>query len=444
MPAHQYPHGHVFYRTLTRALPRIARGEGAWLVGDDGRRYLDAAGGAFVASLGHGVREVADAMSAQARNLAYVSGLRFTHEPVEAFAAALAALAPGDLDYVYPLGSGSEAIEAALKLARQYWVESGRPAKHKVLALTPAYHGNTLLALSASAREHYRALYRDWLVAVPRVPAPYAYRCACGGRAPHCDACSGAALEQAIVAEGAGTVAAFIMEPVGGSSTGANVPPPGYLARVREICTRHDVLFVADEVLCGAGRTGRWSAVDHAGVVPDIIVYGKGISGGYAPLSAVVAPRRLLDVLAGGSGALVHAQTFSHHAVSCAAGVAALRYLHEHKLVQGVPARSATLFAALEPLRSHAIVGDIRGIGLLAALELVADRTTRAPFPRKAKVAERATQAALDAGLVVWTNVGHLPSGDGDIVLIAPPFTITDAECDEIGMRLRVMLDAIS
>ena len=444
MPAHQYPHGHVFYRTLTRPLPRIARGEGVWLVGDDGRRYLDAAGGAYVATIGHGVREIGDAMAAQAQTLGYVSGLRFTHEPVERFAAALAALAPGDLDYVYPLGSGSEAIEAALKLARQYWVESARPRKHKVLALTPAYHGNTLLALSASAREHYRSLYQNWLVAVPRVPAPYAYRCACGGRAPYCDACSGAALEQAIAAEDPETVAAFILEPVGGSSTGANLPPPGYLARVREICSRHDVLLIADEVLCGAGRTGRWSAVDHAGVVPDIIVYGKGISGGYAPLSAVVAPRRLLDVIAAGSGALVHAQTYSHHAVMCAGGVATLRYLHEHKLVEGVASRSAQLFTALEPLRTHALVGDVRGIGLLAAIELVADRATRAPFPRSAKLAERAAQSALDLGLVVWTNVGHLPGGDGDIVLVAPPFTISDAECREIGARLRGTLDAIS
>lgn len=444
MPSHRYPNGHVFYRTLSRALPLVTRGEGAWLVDEDGRRYLDAAGGAFVANLGHGVREVADALSAQARTLAYVSGLRFTHEPVERFAEALAALAPGDLDYVYPLGSGSEAIEAALKLARQYWVESGYAGKHKVLALTPGYHGNTLLALSASAREHYRALYRDWLVEVPRVPAPYAYRCDCGGRAPLCDACSGAALEQAIELEGPETVAAFILEPVGGSSTGASVPAPGYLRRVREICDRHQVLLVADEVLCGAGRTGRWSAVDHSGVVPDLIVYGKGIAGGYAPLSAVVAPRRLADVLAAGSGGLVHAQTYSHHAVACAAVLAALTHLARHELVERVASMSACLFDALAPVRGHPLVGDVRGIGLLAGVELVADRDTRAPVPRAAKLAEHATQAALDAGLVVWPNTGHLPGGDGDILMLAPPFTITEAECAEIGSRLRTALDALT
>ena len=444
MPTHRYPQGHVLYRTLTRALPLITRGEGAWLVGDDGHRYLDAAGGAFVANLGHGVAEIADAMSAQARTLAYVSGLRFTHEPVERFAEALAALAPGDLDYVYPLGSGSEAIEAALKLCRQYWVESGRPGKHKVLALTPAYHGNTLLALSASAREHYRALYRDWLVAVPRVPAPYAYRCECGARAPYCDACSGAALEVAIELEGPDTVAAFVLEPVGGSSTGASVPTPEYLRRVREICDRHHVLMVADEVLCGAGRTGRWSAIDHAGVVPDLIVYGKGIAGGYAPLSALVAPKRLADVLAAGSGGLVHAQTYSHHAVGCAAGLAALAYLATHHLVARVGRMSATFFDALAAVRAHPLVGDVRGIGLLAGIELVADRTTRAPAPRRAMLAEHVTQAAIDHGLVVWPSTGHLPGGDGDIVLLAPPFTICEDECLEIGTRLRAALDTLT
>src|SRR3712207_5202595 len=201
-----------------------------------------------------------------------------THEAVEELSAELAALAPGDLDRVYPLSSGSDAIEASLKLARQYWVDSGRARKHKIIALAPAYHGNTLLALSASAREHYKTLFRDWLVEVVRIPAPYAYRCDCGGAPPHCDACSGAALEEAIVREGADSVASFIAEPVGGSSTGASVPPPEYFARVREICDRHRVLFVADEVLVGAGRTGTWSAIEAYGVVPDIIVYGKGIA----------------------------------------------------------------------------------------------------------------------------------------------------------------------
>jgi adenosylmethionine-8-amino-7-oxononanoate aminotransferase len=423
---------HVFYRKLGRRYPRIVRGEGCRLFDDSGKRYLDGSGGAFVANLGHGVPEIADALAAQARRLAYVNGTAFTHEPVETFAAELAALCPGDLDLVYPLGSGSEAVEAALKLARQYWVETGRPGKRKVLSLVPGYHGNTLLALSASARAHYTTFFRDWLVDVVRVPAPYAYRCACDGRAPFCPACSGEAVETAILREGPETVAAFIGEPVGGSSTGASVPQAGYWRRVREICDRHEVLLVADEVLTGAGRTGTWSALEPYGVVPDLMTLGKGIAGGYVPLSALVAPRRIADALARGSGALLHAQTFSHHPVLCAAGVATLRYLRDHRLVERSARLGRVLHERLGALRDLPLVGDIRGRGLLAGVEFVADTATREPLPRAAAFAETFTAAALEAGLVVWPNVGHADGTRGDLAMLAPPFVVTEEEIDEM------------
>src|SRR4051795_5107200 len=214
MTSHRYPESHVFYRRLTRAYPRIVRGDGCYLYDDEGHRYLDGCGGAYVANVGHGVSEIADALACQARTLAYVSGTRFTHEAVEELAAEIVRLTPGDLDLVYPLASGSEAVEAALKLARQYWVESGRPAKHKILAFAPSYHGNTLLALSASSRAQYKTYYHDWLTRIVRVPAPYPYRCACGAAPPLCPVCSGEAIEQAILREGAETVAALIGEPV--------------------------------------------------------------------------------------------------------------------------------------------------------------------------------------------------------------------------------------
>jgi len=436
MTTHGFPETHVFFRKLTSRLPVIARGEGCWLYDAEGNAFLDACGGAFVVNVGHGVAEIADAMARQARRLAYVSGAAFSHEPVEQLAAELAALAPGDLDKVYPLSSGSDAIEAALKLARQYWLEFGHAEKHKIVALAPAYHGNTLLALSASAREHYRRTYGDWLVDVIRIPAPYAYRCACGGVPPYCPACSGAALDEAIVREGPETVAAFIAEPVGGSSTGASVPPPEYFRRVREICDRHDVLFIADEVLVGAGRTGTWSALEPSGVVPDVMVLGKGIAGGYAPLAAVVAPTRIAEVFARGSGALNHAQTFSHHPVLAAAGVATIRYLREHRLVERCAAMGPVLHERLARVRDLPFVGDVRGRGLLAGVEIVEDKETRAPFAREAHVAERLTRAALDAGLVVWPNVGHADGTRGDLVMIAPPFIISEAETDEIVERL--------
>jgi adenosylmethionine-8-amino-7-oxononanoate aminotransferase len=423
---------HVFYRKLTRSYPRIVRGEGCWLFDGQGRRYLDACGGAFVVNVGHGVVEIAEAMSRQAGRLGYVNGTAFTHDSVEELAAELAAVSPGDLDQVYPLSSGSEAVEAALKLARQFWVEAGCPGKHKVIALTPGYHGNTLLALSASAREHYQTYFHEWLVDVVRVPAPYAYRCECGGVPPYCPACSGEAVEAAIVREGSATVAAVIAEPVGGSSTGASVPPPEYWQRVCDACTRHSVLLVADEVLTGAGRTGTWSALEPYGVVPDLMTLGKGISGGYAPLSAVVAPRRLVDVLAGGSGALLHAQTFSHHPVLCAAGVATLRYLREHRLIERCAEIAPLFHARLAALRELPFVGDVRGRGLLAGVEFVADQSTRAPFPRSVRFAEAFAQAALDVGLVVWPNVGQANGRDGDLAMLAPPFVVTESEIDEM------------
>ncbi|MCC6621669.1 MAG: aminotransferase class III-fold pyridoxal phosphate-dependent enzyme [Deltaproteobacteria bacterium] len=435
--SHRYPESAVFYRALDRALPMIVRGEGVWLVDEHGRRYLDACGGAYVANLGHGVSVVADAVAEQIKRVAYVNGTAFTNEPVEALAAELRALAPRGLGFSYFLSSGSEAVEAALKLARQHHVESGRPGKHKLIARTPGYHGNTLLALSASAREHYKKMYGPWLVPVRMIGAPYPYR------VPADDpAMTGEALEAAILAEGPDSVAAFIAEPIGGSSTGGSVPPAGYWQTIREICDRYDVLLIADEVLTGAGRTGRWLASEHFGLVPDIITMGKGLSGGFVPLSAVLASERVIAPIAAGSGALKHAQTFSHTPAICAAGLAAVRHIREHDLVARAAAMGEILHARLAPLRDLAGVGDVRGKGLLAGIELVADKDTKAPFPRAAKVAERLVANALDRGLVLWPNVGHADGERGDLVMVAPPFIISEDEIDQLVSRLAESIEA--
>jgi adenosylmethionine-8-amino-7-oxononanoate aminotransferase len=428
----RYPSSNVFYRKLTRDYPRIVRGEGCYLYDDQGRRYLDGSGGAYVVNVGHGVGEIAEALACQAGRLAYVSGSAFTHDAVEEFAAEIARLSPGDLDTVYPLSSGSEAVEAGLKLARQYQAESGRTGKHKVVALAPSYHGNTLLALSASSREQYKANYREWLVQVVRAPASYPFRCECRGVPPLCPACSGEAIEAAILREGPDSVAALIAEPVGGSSTGVSVPAPEYWPRVREICNRHGVLLVADEILTGAGRTGTWSALEPYGTVPDIMILGKGISGGYVPLSAVVAPRRIVDVLAHGSGAFLHAQTFSHHATLCAAGVATLHYLRRHKLIERCAEMGRLLHHRLEDLRSLGCVGDVRGRGLLAGIEFVADKSSGRPFPPSARFAESFAAVALEHGLVVWPNSGQLADGTGDLAMLAPPFVIEEDQISEM------------
>ena len=432
MPPRRYPETGVLYRSLDREFPMITRGEGCWLIDDAGRRYLDACGGAYVANLGHGVSEVADAVAEQIRKVAYVNGTAFTNEPAEQLAAELRTLSPKGLDFAYFLSSGSEAVEAALKLARQHWVESGKPGKHKIIARTPGYHGNTLLALSASAREQYKKMFGPWLVPVTMIPAPYPYRCA-----PDSPAMTAEALEEAILKEGADTVCAFIAEPVGGSSTGASVPPRGYFKRVREICDKHSVLFIADEVLSGSGRTGKWAAIEHFGVTPDIMTLGKGLSGGYVPLSAVLATKKILDPIAAGSGAFKHAQTFSHSPAICAAGLAAVRHIKKHGLVARSAEMGAVLQRKLAPLLELPSVGDVRGIGLLAGIEFVADKKTKAPFPRSLKFAETFIAKAQDAGLILWPNTGHADGVSGDLVMIAPPFTITEMEIDEIVARFK-------
>ena len=431
----RYPESPLFYRRLDRALPKAVRAEGCWIEDESGRRYLDAAGGALVVNVGHGVAEIAAAIGEQAARLAYVNGTQFTNAPAEELAAELAEVLPEPLRYSYFLSSGSEAVEAAVKLARQYWVERGRPGKWKVVSRVPSYHGNTLAALALSGREHYRKMYGPLLQSFPRIAAPDPYR------HPGCPACTGEALEEAILREGPETVAAFLAEPVIGSSAGAVVPGREYAEQVAEICRRHDVLLLADEVMCGMGRTGRWFAFEHFGVVPDAIVLGKGLNGGYAPLSALVASRAIVDVLARGSGYFNHAQTYSHTPVVCSAGVATVRYLKRHRLVERCAALGPRLQASLARLRAHPAVGDVRGLGFLAAVELVADRTTKAPFPRARKVAERVTERAFANGLIVWPNVGHVDGVDGDLLMIGPPLVASETELDEIGVRLGRALD---
>lgn len=427
-----YPDSNVFYRKLARSYPKIVRGEGCYLFDEDGKRYLDACGGAYVANIGHGVKEIGDAMAAQAAKVAYLNGTAFTHGPVEELARMIAERTPGALEYAYFLSSGSEAVEAALKLARQFWVEAGKPGKHKVIALTPSYHGNTLLALSASAREHYKVMYREWLVDVLRIPAPYPYRCGCGNCDDDCLGCTGAALEATILNYGPENIAAFIAEPVGGSSTGGSVPPPDYFREVRDICDRYDVLFIADEVLTGAGRTGTFTAIEQYGVTPDILTLGKGISGGYVPLSCLVTTQRVTDVIAKGSGAFLHAQTFSHHPVLCAAGIATLTYLEKHKLVERSAAMGRVMHQKLAVLTDLPYVGDVRGRGLLAGIEFVRDKATKAPFPRELKLAETFAAVAQEGGLMVWPNVGGADGVLGDLVMFAPPFIVTEAQIDEM------------
>ncbi len=425
----------VFHRHLKHSYPRVVRGEGCWLFDDQDNAYLDGSGGALVANVGYGLHEIADAVGHQAGTIAYASGAIFSNEPVAELAAELDEVLPEPLAYSYFLCSGSEAIEASVKLARQFWRERGRTEKWKVVSRVPSYHGNTLTALSLSGREHYRAIYGPLLTDFPRVPAPDRYRC------PYGDTWDGTAVIREIGRQGPETVAAFLAEPVIGSSLGAMAPEPEYYQRIAEACRELGVLFIADEVMAGMGRTGRWFSFEHFGVVPDIVVCGKGLSGGYAPLSAVIASREIVETIRDGSGAFVHAQTYSHMPLTAAAGVATLRYIKANGLVERVAAMEGLFFEKLGALFTHPAVGDVRGRGFLAGVELVADRESKRPFPRSEKVVERVAAAALANGLVVWSNAGHLENGDGDILMIGPSFTVSTDEIDEIVARLARALE---
>lgn len=433
--SYQYPDSFVFYRKLNRKFPKAVRSSGSFIFDEDGKRYLDASGGAVVVNIGHSVPEIADAVSGQIRELAYVNGTQFTHAPVEELAAELAEILPGSLKYSYFLSSGSEAIEASVKLARQYWYEKGAKSRWKIISRVPSYHGNTLTALSLSGREHYRTVYGPLLTDFPRIAAPDTYR------NPETKASTGELLEEEILRQGPDTVAAFIAEPIIGSSAGAVVPSRDYYKRILETCKKYDILFIADEVMAGMGRTGKWFSFQHYDFIPDIMALGKGINGGMIPLSAMVAKKEIVDLLAQTSGYFNHAQTYSHSPVICATGLATVRYLKKHKLVERCAEMGEVLFQKLSELREYPEVGDIRGKGLMVAVEFVKDRSTKTPFPRSEKFAERLTEKAFQNGLILWSNIGNVDGTNGDLIMLAPPFTVTREEISELVTLLKKTLE---
>jgi adenosylmethionine-8-amino-7-oxononanoate aminotransferase len=420
---------HVFARGS--GLPRVARAAGCEVWDTQGRRYLDGAGGAIVVGIGHGVTEVADAIREQAARVAYAHATAFTSEALEAYAAELAAVVPVDGARVYPVSGGAEAIETALKMARAYHLARGED-RHRVIARWGSYHGNTRGALDASGREPLRRPYLPWLGQASHTLAAYEYRCPFPATHPDgCGARYAEALEREILAAGPGTVAAFVAEPVAGAALGAAVPPDDYWPAVAEVCRRHGVLLIADEVMTGFGRTGRWFACDHWGVRPDILALAKGAASGYWPLGLAVAAGEVHDTI--GGAAFTHGFTYSHHVVGAAAGRAVLRVLRERRLVEAAETQGKRLRAGLEArLGGHPAAGDIRGLGLLVAVELVADRAARTPFPRDRRVAERVVAAARDRGLLLYWSTGCADGSDGDLVMLGPPLVVSDAEVDEM------------
>ncbi len=397
-----------------------------------GKQYLDFSGSAAVNLIGHGLAEISAAIAEQMANLEFAHSSQFTTAVAEEYAQELLGFTGEKFHRgcVYFTSGGSESIETALKLARQYQVEIGQGKRYKVLSRHQSYHGSTLGALAVSGNRRRREIYLPMVREFIHVGAPYCYRCAYGCR--DCGQQYAAEVERAIESSKE-EAAAFIFEPVSGATLGAAVPPAGYLQQVAEICKRHGVLLIADEVMTGMGRTGANFAVGHWGVAPDILVTAKGLSSGYAPLGAVIASAKIADAITEGSGSFVHGFTYNAHPVSLTAGRAVLRHMKTRNLVQAAnssqPATAAAkLSQALNTLLDSEVVGDVRGVGLLWGVEFVADKRSKLPFAPEMKFAERVAQAATKRGLLVYPVQGCVDGISGDHVLIAPPAIVTEEE----------------
>lgn len=427
MTRYAHPHGHVFYRKMDHPRPKIAYGKGIYLFDEDGKRYIDGSGGPLVVNVGHGRTEVVEAMAQQAQAIAYAHAMMFTSEPAEQFSEELAQIVPMPDARFFYLSSGSEVVEAAIKLARQIQMARGENGRHLIISRWRSYHGMSLGALSVSGKLGMRRPYLAMLHDMPHIAPPNPYR----------DASSGAKaanrLESAILAAGPENVAAFIAEPISGASLGAMSPTGKYWPRIREICDKYGVLFIADEVLVGMGRTGKWWGIQHWPVEPDIMVTSKGLAGGYFPLGFVAAKGSDVEQIRQTLGDFNHGGTFSHHAVGTAAGLATLRIMQTENLVKNASKMGKYLGKQLhQALDEHPNVGNIRGRGLFWALELVQDKKTKEPFPVAKHAAWNIWKRAFDLGLVAYYSQGCADGTNGDLVMLGPPLIINKAQIDEM------------
>lgn len=428
---------HVFHRNPRQTLPVAVAGQGIELIDSEGRRYIDACGGAAVSCLGHGHPRVIAAIKAQADTIAYAHTAFFTTEVAETLASTLADAAPGDLDRVYFVSGGSEAVEAALKLARQYFVETGQPQRRHFIARRQSYHGNTLGALAIGGNAWRREPFLPLLVPAHHVSPCYAYRDQAAGEtdAQYAQRLADE-LEAKIVELGSDTVAGFVAETVVGATAGAVPPVADYLQRIRAVCDRHGVLLILDEVMSGMGRTGHLFACAEDGVVPDIVTIAKGLGAGYQPIGAMLSSRRIHDAIVGGSGFFQHGHTYIGHATACAAALAVQRTIVEDRLLDNVLVRGEQLRAQLRAaLGDHPNVGDVRGRGLFVGVEFVADRASKATLDPARKTHAALKRACMEHGLLVYPMGGTVDGVHGDHVLLAPPFICGESDIDRIVER---------
>ena len=436
---------HLFGRTTAGDLPLAARGDGCYIIDTDGKRYFDGSGGAAVSCLGHSDETVADAIRNQLSQIAFAHTGFFSTAAAEELGDLLISHAPGGIERVYLVSGGSEAVEAALKLARQYFLEKGEPQRHRVIARKQSYHGNTLGALAAGGNEWRRAQFAPLLVETSHISPVYEYR---GRRADESAFDYGQRVANELEAEilrlGPENVMAFVAEPVVGATAGAVPPVEGYFRRIREICDSHGILLILDEVMCGMGRTGTLFACEQEGISPDMVTIAKGLGAGYQPIGAMLCTAEIYDTIARGSGFFQHGHTYMGHPLASAAATAVVKAITGRGLLGNVRDKGAKLRARLEEsFGQHAHVGDIRGRGLFLGLEFVEDRETKAPFDPKRGIAKALKKAAFAQGLICYPMSGTIDGVNGDHVLLAPPFIMDDDQVDEVVSKLERAVSAV-
>jgi len=433
----------LFSRNFKKTFPIAVRGEGCWIINEKGRRFLDAAGQAAVVSIGHGVQEIGRAMAEQSSQIAFAHTSQFHTAQAERLAARLLAIAPANFrkgGRVYFTSGGSEATETAIKLVRQYHLETGEKNRYRVLSRRQSYHGSTLGAMSVSGNVARRAPYEPLIADWGHIAPCFCYHCPFEKTFPQCELACADDLQTHLDESKKKDAAAFIFEPVVGATLGAAVPPEGYVSRIAEICRKNGILLIADEVMTGMGRTGKPFAVQHWGVEPDLILVGKGVASGYAPLGAVLVSARVVEAFERGSGAFMHGFTYQAHPVSTAAGNAVFDYLESQKLFDRVIPAGKNLRDALTSIQSHRHVGDVRGLGLLLGVEFVKDKATRESFPKSDNIAEKIRQACLEESVLTYPTQGCVDGLRGDHILLAPPFTISPEESALIPRALHAAL----
>lgn len=417
---------------MRKSYPLMERAEGVYIFDSKGGRYIDGVGGIGVVNIGHRVKEILEAMVEQAKKVCFIYNGQFITEPAINLAKKVVELAPPGLSKVFFVSGGSEAVETALKMARQYHVETGHPSKYRVIARWTSYHGNTIGALSMSGRPSWRKNFIPLLLNFPHIAPPYCYQCPFGKEYPSCGLECAYDLERTIKKEGADSISAFIAEPIIGTTAPGVTPPPEYYRIIREICDKHNVLMIVDEVITGFGRTGRNFGINHWDVTPDIIVTGKGISSGYTPLAAVIAHEIIYEAFVKGSGNFAHGYTYVENPLSCAVGLAVQQYIEKNDLVERSARIGSLMLEKLSGLGELPMVGDVRGKGLLLGIEFVKDKKKRTPFERELQVQEKIVDRCFEKGLILVSGVpGNVDGIVGDQIQITPPYIITEEVMDK-------------